>query len=114
MTKDQVNTITKALTAVFGECKVEVNPDDLEVYFEARGAAVVVGMEPVEVESIAGTGTIAGFRVGVYDEDGDFEEEVVTADLWEAIIVAQGIIAEGILLAVRWGHFADELEQQYE
>lgn len=114
MTNEQLKTVVKALTAVFGECKYEVNADDLEIYFEARGAPVVIGLEPVEVDSVNGPMTVAGFRVGIYNEDGEFEMEVATADLWEAIIVAQGLIAESILQEVRWSGFSYELEQQYE
>jgi hypothetical protein len=48
MTTEQFNTITKALTAVFGECSSVTNNDDLEVCFTARGASAVIGQEPVD------------------------------------------------------------------
>lgn len=113
MTSRQVTTIRNALAAVFGECSLRIHEDDLEVYFEARGCSVRIGQEPVELDSINGTTTVSGFRVGNYNWDGEFVEVLTTAELWPAIHAAQRVVAEGILSNFRWDEYAEEF-RQYE
>jgi len=113
MTTEQMDIVRKAIQGVFGECKIDADDESQELYVEARGHAAVITPTACEVDSIAGPKHVNGFSVGIYTEDGEFEEEHATPDLWEAIMVVASLITEGILTETRWAGF-DDAERQYE
>jgi hypothetical protein len=101
MTKEQHALLITTIESVFGECKTRVDEDEMSIYVEARQAGVLVYSTVVEVESITGPMMVAGWEVGIINEDEEFEEECLTENFWEMASTVAEMIAEQIVLNIR-------------
>lgn len=101
MTKDQHTLLIKTITDVFGECKTNADDDTQSILVTVGDAEVVVCCTGVEVDSINGPMMVAGWEVGIINEDEEFEEECLTENFWEMVSTVAEMLAEQRVFNIR-------------
>lgn len=116
MTKEQHALLIKTLTGVFGECKTDCDDDTQSILVTVGDAQVVVCSTGVEVDSINGPMMVAGWEVGIVNEDEEFEEECLTENFWEMASTVAEMLAEQRVFDIRSQLDIASMveEQQYE
>ena len=116
MTKDQHTLLIKTITDVFGECKTNADADTQSILITVGDAQVVVCSTGVEVDSINGPMMVAGWEVGIVNEDEEFEEECLTENFWEMASTVAEMLAEQRVFDIRSKLGIEHMveEQQYE
>lgn len=116
MTKEQHALMVRTLRDLFGECSTEVDVDALSIRVDVKRSSVLVCSTGIEVESVSGPMMVAGFSIGLVNDEGEYQEAEETTNFWQMVSVVAELVSEQEISHAQWGLEAARVqeEQQYE
>jgi hypothetical protein len=115
MTNEQTQLLKSVISDTFGAtCIINLDDDDMSILVEIKRARVLMYFTGVEVETSTGPQMVAGWSIGVLNENGGYEEETDTENFWEMASTVAEMLSEQIVFDYRAQMQDSLLGEQYE